>query len=377
MPIYWTFFATPLVLKFIHMVGHNSILFRDEEKNEKRIVVILFVIIIFFAGMRSYVSDTHIYANTYKSLPVNLSDFNADTYERDWMFYYLSTLFKIMTKGSYNAWFMVIAVISGYFFGRVIYRYSEEKWLSCYLFVAGCMFSWFFNGMRQFIVMSVLFGNIDLVLNKKLFKFVLLVILMGQIHGSSYFFLIILLLERCEPWSKVMWWIILLSIIVGMGFNSFSEVMDNVLENTQYSGMGTTMANGSGSSPIRVLFAAFPVILSWIMKDKINKQNSSILNLCVNASIMNMASMIISTFSFGIYMGRVAAYFNMFNIILLPWLIMNLYEGKNKQLIILGFLLLYAFYFIYQMEIAWRGWPYVSEVLNLKFMGRNKMTGVV
>ena len=113
------------------------------------------------------------------------------------------------------------------------------------------------------------------------------------------------------------------------------------------------------------------------MKDKINKQNSSILNLCVNASIMNMASMIISTFSFGIYMGRVAAYFNMFNIILLPWLIMNLYEGKNKQLIILGFLLLYAFYFIYQMEIAWRGWPYVSEVLNLKFMGRNKMTGVV
>ncbi len=375
MPIYWTFLILPLALKAIFkLFEEKSLLFQNKDKNERFIVVALFALIIFFAGMRSYVADSHIYARSYMwELPNTLSAFRMDDYDRDWFFYFLSTVFKVVTKGSYNAWFMAIAAISGYYFGRAVIRYSEYKWLSCYLFVAGNLFSYFFNGMRQFIAMAVLMGCIGLLLEKKYVKFILLIAFLAQIHGSAWFFIIVIFLQRCEPWSKMMGGVVVLSLIAGLCFDSLTGVMDTVLENTQYAGMGAEMASGEGSSVIRVLVDAVPVVLAWIGREQIRHENNTFIDLCVNCSIMNMALMILSTFSFGIYMGRVAIYFGMFNIFLLPWLLFKLTSGKNTKIIVAAFIAVYGLYFFYQMEIAWNGWPYVSDVLNLKFLGRNIM----
>ena len=70
--------------------------------------------------------------------------------------------------------------------------------------------------------------------------------------------------------------------------------------------------------------------------------------------------------SSGILLGRLPIYFSMYNLILLPWLLRNIFEKKEKDLIYYIMIVCYFSFFYYQMVVAWNGMGYVSQVLNLK-----------
>ena len=65
-------------------------------------------------------------------------------------------------------------------------RYSPNYWISIFLFVVSTDYlSWMFNGMRQFIATTMIFGAFDLMVRRKHIAFTLVVILAAQIHGSA------------------------------------------------------------------------------------------------------------------------------------------------------------------------------------------------
>ena len=57
----------------------------------------------------------------------------------------------------------------------------------------------------------------------------------------------------------------------------------------------------------------------------------------------------------------------MYNLILLPWLLKNIFEDREKNLIYYVMILCYFAFFYYQMEIAGGGLEYVSKILNMKY----------
>lgn len=365
MPIYWIIFFSPLVIRAIQFAAEsNEMIESNKQKNEKVLVMLVFGIIVFFAGMRSKVGDTVTYIQSYRNLPSSIMEFDRRYYNKDWVFYFLSCCFKSITRGSYQPWLFLMALISGVAFARGVYKYSEYKWLTCYLFIAGAMFTYFFNGVRQFIVMGILFCNTDCILQRKYTKFIILVAIMSLIHGSAWTFLPIIFLERSKPWEKEMFGIIAISIVVAYSFNSFAEALDNVLAGTQYAGMGKVMADGTGSTYVRVIIAAIPVILSFTTKEMIERDDDKFVNFCVNCSVMHMCIMLISTFSYGIYMGRVAVYYEMYNLILLPTLLHRCFEKRTSAMLIAICIIMYFVYFYYQMVVVW-GMFYSSNALGL------------
>lgn len=50
-----------------------------------------------------------------------------------------------------------MALISGVALMLGLMKYSEYFGLSCYLLIAGTMFTYFVNGMRQFVVVTIFF----------------------------------------------------------------------------------------------------------------------------------------------------------------------------------------------------------------------------
>ena len=126
--------------------------------------------IIIFAGPRSSVADTSVYISSFNDYPSNLAsamDLIMEDGEvlLDLCFYqYFKTIY--ITRPScmviyYSSYKWNIKDVS------YIYKYSCNYGISMFLFIASCQYTWLFNGIRQFLVASIMFHVQDCWLRKK------------------------------------------------------------------------------------------------------------------------------------------------------------------------------------------------------------------
>ena len=140
-------------------------------------------------------------------------------------------------------------------------------------------------------------------------------------------------------------------------FEKYEEgIMDEALENTQYSNMVTdyTAMKDDGTNPIRVLVYCVPTILAFIGRKKIWESESRLFNLSVNMSIISSGLYILSIFTSGIFLGRLPIYCSLYNYILLPWEIQNIFNDKDSRLVfpisVLAYLAFYYYLFVYSLN---------------------------
>ena len=102
---------------------------------------------------------------------------------------FLEKVFQIFST-NYQIFLIFIAVIFFVPLGVLIYKYSEEPYLSYVLF-SSLFYSFFaITGHRQTIATSmVVFGGIELIKKRKLLKFLLLITIASTIHTSVICFL--------------------------------------------------------------------------------------------------------------------------------------------------------------------------------------------
>ena len=151
--------------------------------------------------------------------------------------------------------------------------------------------------------------------------------------------------------------------------NTFTNIFNDVVENKNYSGAMETLKDlDDGTNIIRILVEAIPIIISFIYKNKINEKMSPIIKLSINMSLINTGIYIISrVLSSGAIVGRVAIYFSLYNLILLPWILKTVFKEREKDLVYFLMIVCYIAFFYYQMCITWNGLNYGSELLNLRY----------
>ena len=107
--------------------------------------------------------------------------------------------------------------------------------------------------------------------------------------------------------------------------------------------------------------------MAFIYRNKIKDKLTPIIKLSINMSLIASGLYVISKVaSSGILLGRLPIYFSMYNLILLPWLLNNIFEKKEKNLLYYTMVLCYIAFFYYQMVITWGGMGYSSQLLNLE-----------
>ena len=149
--------------------------------------------------------------------------------------------------------------------------------------------------------------------------------------------------------------------------SKFTNLLTDVVEQTDYaSSVNEFKATDDGTSPIRILVESIPIILTFLYRNKIKDKLTPIIKLSINMSLIASGLYIISKIaSSGILLGRLPIYFSMYNLILLPWLLRNIFEQREKDLIYYIMVLCYIAFFYYQMVITWEGMGYSSQLLNL------------
>lgn len=366
MVVYWSFLLLSLIMIVVSNVHYRKVeAYGEIEKRAHLLdVIIFFGIIIFFIGLRSGVADTSTYIWTFNGLPSNILNLDINELSRDKGFYILSVIFKQFVSSDFHLWLLLIAIISGISVMKTLYKYSSNFGISVYLFIATTQFTWMLNGMRQFIAVSCLFGVLNWVIERKTWKFIILVLFLSTIHGTAFIMIPVYFIVQQKPWSKMTIIPIILIIFVGIGMERFPSVFSGLLENTQYSGYMSNIGEDSGSSIIRAIIAAIPITIAFINKNLIKRANNQLINISINMVILNFAFMVISTFTSGIYMGRIGIYFELYNLLLLPWLINTCFKKEIKLLMYGALLVLYAYYFKYQMVDIWNIY-YISDILGI------------
>lgn len=378
MTVYWFMTAWVILFGILAQVSAKKVCvgeYLGEEVYETRahlfMAVVTFAVIIFFAGARSFTGDTGAYIDMFKDYPLfqNAHDVIFDDSAREPGFRLFSILIKTYISDDYTVWFYIIAIISGICIMIPLYKYSCNFGVSAFLFMASCQFSWMFNGMRQFLVAAIIFSCTGLILKNRTLLYVLIVCVLSTIHKSAFILIPMYFIAKGEPWNKRTL-LFIGCIVLSMLFTTkFTNLLTDVVEQTDYaSSVNEFKATDDGTNPIRILVESVPIILAFIYRNKIKDKLTPIIKLSINMSLIASGLYIISKVaSSGVLLGRLPIYFSMYNLILLPWLLKNIFADREKDLVYYTMIICYFSFFYYQMVITWDRMGYASEILHLKY----------
>ena len=320
--------------------------------------ILLVLPLILWAGFRGYIGDTYAYQRHFLEAPATISalrsSLSADT--KDPGFEVLITLFKVLGVTDYRIFFLIVAAFQMLSIALVFRKYSSNYWMSVFLFVVSTDYiSWMFNGMRQFIAVTIIFAATGLLLKRRYLVFAAVVILASQIHGSA---ILMLPLAFLMTGSALNWRMILM--IIGVAavvpfIDNLIPMANDLLVDTQYS---TTMTDeiwstDDGTNPIRVLVYSVPALVALFGRKYIIRANDRVMNLCVNASMITMALYLVSMVTSGIYVGRLPIYTTFYGYMSLPWIIDIVFEKLTARFIKVMMIICFLGFFYIQMHSIW------------------------
>lgn len=372
--VYYSFFAViALVGVFLYAYNPNraciysggELLKRDRSVNLA--VIIMIGYIVFWACIRNGVADTSEYIYNYEHLDINQSVF--DVFKTKLLNEEKAPLFNafalLCAKAgfSYTVYLSIIAIISGICLIYGIINFSDDVTLSCFLFVASMNFYWLFNGIRQFLVACIFFVCLRLIVEKKTVKFLIIAAILYLIHSSAIILIPIYFISNFKSWSLKIWiCIISVMALVILFPNQINDWLDDSF--VEY-GYAEATKNDDGVNFFRVLVAAVTPTIAFLFRQNVESYKNKYIEVMVNMSLITVGLYAVGVVTSGVFIGRLPIYTELFNIIILPFLIKRVIPRSLKPImwiLCIGFFLL--FFYLQTRNIYYT--TFLFDSMNLK-----------
>ncbi len=318
----------------------ETVLGQETERYSLLFAAITFLPLFLFVSLGEVRSDIWLYLKNYEELDLTFSQ----VFQNWWTdkgpgFTIIQILIKSIFGSDRTAFRIIVALMQSIPLVLVYRKYSEDYVLSVFLFTASGVYNgWMMNGIRQFLAACIIFAATPLLVKKKLIPTLLIILLAITIHSSAVMMLPIFLVVLFEPWKKG----VILSFIV------FVIALFVFINNTDILGE-EILKNDNGSNPIRIFISAIPVALAFIGRKQIAQKNNQLINFSVNMSVFTVLIYFVATFTNGVGTGRLPIYTNLFNLLLIPYLVTNVFTEKTSKNLRLFFVLFYLVYFAYSL----------------------------
>lgn len=330
-------------------------------RGEKRygwlpVLMIIIPMIIAAATRSSDIGDTAAYISGFRNTTAAFSAIPEALSEdgKDKGFTIFNILVKMIIGNHYQIYFGIIAAICLFCIAYVYRKHSCNFAMSMFLFLASSDYiQWTHNGMRQFIAVCIIFAATDLLLKKRYVPYILIVLLASTIHATALLMIPICFIVQGKAWNlrSVLFTI---AVLISINFSgALSDFIVDFMEDTQYSGEVNQFLETEGTNILRVFVFAVPPMLALVFRRYLDAVKYPILDLAVNMSIISMGAYIISAVTSGIFIGRIPIYFSLYNYILLPWLLENVFEKRSQKLVYAVLIACYMYFYYYQVSVSW------------------------
>lgn len=349
--------------KLVPVLGGESV----NKRNSMLLVwVLFFALITFYASVRRYTNDTDVYVYLFNLVDPswdNIRTIITDT-SKDKGFYILQNLFKMYISKDFHMWFLFIASIESVIYISVFRKRAVSFLDSMYFFFCAMLYFNYFSMMRQWFAVSITFLGISFLEKKKFIPFLLICVFAAQFHNSAFFIIPVYFLVGGVPWGKKQISLIGIFACLMLFLQPILSATESATQGSTYSYVVSTMASNNGSSIIRPIIAVVPVVLAFLARDRMVGKDKTI-DICTNFSLLNFLLSFMAVFTSGLYLTRLSTYFNIYNVILYPYLLNVVYKDRpNEKLIKTGFYIFYFAFYMFDMTNS-SAFPYFSDVIGL------------
>lgn len=316
-----------LILIWVGMIGLLSVLleglvYRMEFVNGKRVrrVTPIFALLSIFplviwAGFRGSVGDTNAYLQGFRKMSSSLAGIGTymSSITKDYGFYFVSAIIKCIVGNKDKIYLIIIAAVQCYLMFRIYRKYSSAYVISFFLFIASTDYiSWIFNGMRQFVAVTITMACFPWIIEKKYVRAVVVILIASLFHQSALLVIPFVFIAQGKAWNKKTLLFILAVIVAVLFADRFTDILDNMLADTQYQNVVSDWENwdDDGTNILRVLVYSVPAIFSLLGIKYIREADDSVINICTNMSIAASGLYVVSMFTSGIFIGRLPIYFS-------------------------------------------------------------------
>lgn len=313
--------------------------------------VALALSLILFAGLRSDVNDTLVYAENFKKVPPSISGIDWSLGNNPLFEVYQAVLKKYVTT-SPKVFFLLTACFTELSYLLFIKKYSVNFGLSIYLLISFTLYAFTMAALKQSMAIAIAIWSVPFILNKKYIRALLLIGIATFFHAFSFLFLVAFIMWK-SIWDKRAALIIVGTIIVGIFFTSFvgqaldftNSIGGNVYTNEDFS---------TGTSILRIIVYLAPSTLSFVYRKKLREVNSPFLNISVNLSLVAACFMVLAGIGGANLTGRLAGYFDIFIIFLIPAILkFGIEEKRIRDIVtIIVFVAFAFFYYSYYHRFA-------------------------
>lgn len=328
------------------------------------LAILTFGYIIFWVGMRSGVADTRAYISMFEGYPTSLAaipqywDFSEN---KSPGFDTINIFFKYFISENYHIWLMTIAILTGIPIMLTLRKHSKQYFYSMFLFMTGLLFTWMLNGMRQFLVVAVIFMMSDWIVEKKTIPFMIVILLLSTIHFTALIMIPMYFVVTAPPFGKRLILFLGLLLLAIFFLDPFVSTVENLLAETAYGGATAQFMQDDGVNSIRVMVMLVTPSIAFLGRKIIKQKNDRFINMCINMSVVCVGIYILGIFTSGILVGRLPAYFEIYNIVLLPYLLKECFTKASSRLMFV--LCTIGFLGFYWLQI--QGWYYISDITGL------------
>lgn len=359
MTILWINLAIVFILSYFsrllsvsHLVTNSEISLRP---NKFLVFGVMFCLVV-ISGLRTGIGDTY----NYKQMFIK-NDFTWDFIktQKDIGFGIFQMILKQYSEDPQIMVFTA-ALFTNVLIIIVLYNYSRLFELSTYLYITGGIHLVSMNGIRQVFAAAIIFTATKYLLNGNFMKYTIIVSLASTFHQSALLLLPIYFVVRIKAWTKYTLLVLFFAVLIVIGYNQFTQLLFSALQDTQYSDYSEF--NEGGANLIRVIVSAAPLVVAYFGREKIRAVFPKS-DYLVNMALLGLVFMIISTQQW--IFARVAIYFNLYQLILISWII-EVFSKKDRKFVYYMILVLYFIFYYYENVVS-LNILYESDVLDNLF----------
>jgi hypothetical protein len=257
-----------------------------------------------------------------------------------------SLLVKFLSTISDNSNFFLagVALIFTVSICFLIYKYSKDHLLSFILLITLGIFYFSMAGLRQIIAMSILMFSIKFVRDRKILPFLLLVFIACLFHNTAICFILIYIISYLRiSWKHLL---VFFGVIILVYYNQ-NDIVSFIFKSlaldrlSHYENVDSTLSL-SGFF-IQLVIATYCLVY-YKITIKRDAKNIVFYNLMFLGVLFQMFTPIIGEFF------RLSLYFNVFNIILIPNVLMSKNQNNTWALEYLSLLLIFLMYFTFSSQ---------------------------
>ncbi len=294
-------------------------------------LIAIIVALSLVTGLRTEFNDTGTYIASFKETVTLEKYIDSSPGLLDYpLFYGYQSFFRHYISDNPHLFLLSIAIFTNASFILFIRKHSDNFAFSILIFFALGLYVSTMAAMKQCLAMAVLCFAINKLIDKKYFTFYLLVFIAMLFHAYAIMFAVLPIFTQ-KPWTIITYVAIIAIVFV---IFTFESTITSFLEFAGDAGKEIDEQYVIGTESInlfRLAVFSVPPILSFIFQELLNESYDRKKHVMMNMSIISFLIMCLGLMSAANLFGRSAIYFELGTIIILPWLVKEMFSEESQK----------------------------------------------